>query len=307
MNWKMRRLMERGGIHFKDDPENPGGGSDNGDAEAAAKAATEAAAAAKVVADAEEAAVAAAAKEAGEGDKPDLEIRKLVKETMQRKEALRKERATNDALTASNAKTQGELDVLKAALGDVDLEDVKTLLKGRVDAETKALEEQGEYKRILEQVKEQNATKEEGFTTEITTLNGTVKTLLAQIDEMTVGRSFSESKYIQDRSTLPASIARREFSQHFELKDGVLVAYDKPASAENRTPLVDAEGGFKPFEKAIEFLYDNHADSKSLIKSVMKPGSKSSTIETPGDKTDNSDVKRTGLAKIQTGLASLKK
>lgn len=294
MHKRMQRLMERGGIHFKDDPENPGGGGGlTGEEPTGGEPKVEPKEEPK-----------AEPKEEPKGDEPDVgaELKKVVAESMGRKEKIRELTAEQERLAAEREQAANELATIKAALGDVDLEEVSNLVKSKKEAETKQLEEQGEYKRILEQVKESHKTEKEALTNQVTELQNQVNELLGNIDEMTVGRSFSESEFIGKRSTLPPSIARKEFAGHFEMKDGQLVAYDKPASAAERTPLVDSEGNYKPFEQAIEYLYETHPDSKSLIKSVMKPGSGSKTEDKPA-KSEPEQPVRTGLSKIEAALS----
>lgn len=215
----------------------------------------------------------AARKAAGEnGDKPqptDAEA-KLLKELMQNKA---KAKETADALAA-----------LKSVLGDVSVDDVAKILAERKDAERKDLEKRGEYDRILEQVRTEHAKEIDSLKAQLAEAQAVVGKKDETLVEMTVGRAFSESPFIREKSVLPASIARREFGAHVDLVDGVPVVYDKPRGTEKRTPLVDAQGKAKSFEEGIAQLYSAHPDSATLIKVAGKPGAASTTVEVPGDK-----------------------
>lgn len=300
---KMQRLLARGAIHFVTDPNlEAGGGGGGGDDEAAAAVA--AAAAAKAIADA----AAAADEEEGEDDKSGGEKlstteRELLAESMGRKAKIKQLNADLDALKAQAAQKDTQLAKFTSTLGDIDLAEVATLISDKKAAATKALEDRGEYDRILEQIRVKNEETTAELVAKVTTLTAEKSSLAEIIDEMTLGRSFNESPYIRETSTLPASISRKEFSKHFELKDGELVAYDKPAGAKDRTPLVDASGKFEPFEAAIKFLYEKHPEAKTLIKSALKPGSRAKPTDgVTVTKSDDDAPKSYGLSRIQGAL-----
>lgn len=284
--------------------ENNGSGNDlpgGGDAAAAEKAAAEKAAAEKAAADKAAADKAAAekaeadrlaAEQAGKGDKdkpqPSDAEAKLLKEVMERK--------------ASEKALKEQLAALTGSLGDLKADDIAKLVQEKKDRERADLEKRGEYDRILEQVKGEHAKVIETLQTEIASLKGETTKRADELVELTVGRSFSESQFIRDRSVLPASIARREFGAYVDLVDGVPVVHDKPRGAAERTPLVGADGKPKSFEEGIAALYEKHPDSKSLLKALGNPGAGSHT---------NTDVKNgqqrqgenlTGLQRIQAAL-----
>lgn len=236
---------------------------------------------------------------AGEGDgdggekKPSEAEAKLLKEVMKWK-AKAKEAGTN----SDDAKSS--LQKITDALGETSVEDVQALIQAQKDAATAELESKGEYDRIVEQIKDENKKVVGGLQEQIDALTQQLSGSNGQIEEMTVGRSFGESGFIRENSTLPSSIARKEFGKHFDVVDGQVKAFDKPRGAEGRTPLVDAEGNGKRFEVAIEQLYKGHADAASLIKSKAKPGAGSKTDSQIKAKASEPELK--GVSRITAGL-----
>jgi hypothetical protein len=235
------------------------------------KAAADKAAADKAAADKAVAADAAAAKAAAAAD-PDKAKAAEAK--------LKADLQARDSQLAELNKTLESLQSgLSSTLKELGVESVEQLEQARADRERQDLERKGEYDRIVEQMK----TRAEAATTELTTEVGTLKEQLAaanaQLEELTIGRSFSDSEFISKESAIPLSIARNLFLGHFERSDSGVVAYDKPAGAADRTPLVDAEGKPLSFDAAIGELYAKHPESKSLLKSKMKPGPGSRTTE----------------------------
>lgn len=257
--------------------------------EAADKAASDKAAAEKAEADR---LAAEQAGNKGDKDKPqpsDAEA-KLLKEVMERKAS---EKALKDQLAA-----------LTGTLGDLKAEDIAKLVQEKKDQERADLEKRGEYDRILEQVKGEHAKVIESLKTEIETLKGETSKKAEELVELTVGRSFSESQFIRDRSVLTPSIARREFGAHVDLVDGVAVVYDKPRGTAERTPIVGADGKPKSFEEGIAALYEKHPESKALLKAAGLPGSGSRTdVDLKGkDQHQRSTEGLSGLSRIQAAL-----
>lgn len=97
------------------------------------------------------------------------------------------------------------------------------------------------------------------------------------ISELTVGSAFAQSQFIRDELALTPSKTRVVYGNHFEFVDGKVVAFDKPAGAANRTPLVDAQGEPLAFEAALKKIVDADPDRDQLLRSKMKQGAASTT------------------------------
>lgn len=291
------KLLGRAGVYLDenngDGNDLPGGLTADQIAAAAAKAQADADAADKATKDAADAAALLEAeknKQTNSDNKPSDAEAKLLKEVM----ALKEKQRVADA----------ELKAYKDAAGDSKPEDLKTLIDAKKAADLAALEKRGEYDRILEQVKTEHAK-------ELETLRGELeatKLLVSQKDdslvELTVGRAFSESAFIREKSVIPASIARKEFGTHVDIVDGVAVVYDKPRGAAERTPIVGADGKPKSFEEGIAAVYASHPESSGLIKAVGKPGANSSNADLGNKKPeDKSKDVSPGIGRIALGLS----
>ncbi len=198
---------------------------------------------------------------------------------------------------------ESELTSLKSVLGDLKPEDVAKLVSQQKEQERLALEKRGEYDRIMEQVRQEHTREKGTLAEQIEALRNQLNERDQKIEEMTVGRSFSESAFIREKSKLPPSIARKEFGTHVDLVDGQVVVFDKPRGAAERTPLVDANGNYKAFEEAIAHLYATHPDSKDLLKAQGKPGAGSGNQDIGTKKPQPQKAQATGVNRIADALA----
>ena len=242
---------------------------------------------------------AAPAKPSNQQDKKISEAEaRLLKETMKWKQKAKEAQSQLEA-------TQAKKNPIEDAIGGLTVEEVKSLVEAKKDEERKAQEARGEYESILSQVQEQHATElshqakiaqEKDATIEA--LQGQINAINNQMEELTVGRHFSDSAFLKDRATLPPSIARQIFGAYFEVDGEEVVAYDKPRGNEGRAPLVNGQAENLGFEAAIERLITSHPESKTLLRSTMKPGSGSNTAGNVANVTEQ----LSGLDKIRKGL-----
>jgi len=294
MHRYMIKLLGRAGVYLDD---NDGNGNDLPGGLTAEEIA--AAAAAKAKADADAAAAAAeeeakriAADKANkdqDGNKPSDTEAKLLKELM--------------ALKAKQKEADAELKAYKDAAGESKPDELKALIDAKKEADRQALEKRGEYDRILEQVKTEHTKEIEALKAELEA----TKLLVSQKDdnlvELTVGRAFSESAFIREKSVIPASIARKEFGSYVDIVDGAAVVYDKPRGAAERTPIVGADGKPKSFEDGIAALYAAHPEGAGLIKAQGKPGAGSQNVDLGNKKPDDkSKDSVSGVGRIALGL-----
>jgi hypothetical protein len=111
------------------------------------------------------------------------------------------------------------------------------------------------------------------YETQVTDLSSKLNDATALITDLTIGRSFGDSPFVRDTLTLTPSKARVVYGSHFELKDGSIVAYDKPAGAAQRTVLVDSQGNNLPFDQAIEKIVKADPDHEHMVRSKVRTGS----------------------------------
>ena len=214
----------------------------------------------------------------------------LLKDVMKQKEA------------AKTAKA--ELAAIKAQVGDLDLEKARALIAAQKDAETKALEEKGEYERVKQSMAEQHKAEVLALQAKIDAMQG-VKTADEQrINDLTVGAQFGQSEFVTGELVLPPAKARTLYGAHFELEDGKVVGYDKPRGEANRTAIVDSYGQTLPFDEAMRKIIEADPEKDHLIKSKIKQGAGSNSAP-KGRGMNTPPPQLSGQEKIQAGLASL--
>lgn len=235
---------------------------------AAAEAAAAEAAAAKELADAE--AAAAAAEDEGKDSKAlAAEKAKLLREVMDKKGKLKEaEQKAADAAAA-----------LEAYEG-VDPAKVKELLKKERDAEAAAAEAKGDFDRVKAMMAEEHQKATKSLEERIAALEGALAEKDKTIDTLTIGNDFGTSSFIKDSLTLTPTKARQLYGDHFEVKDGRTVAYDKPKGVASRNPLVDASGNPLVFDEAFKRIIEMDPDKESLLKARVNPGSNSANAQT---------------------------
>lgn len=252
---------------------------------------------------------AAGAAAAGGNDVGDKAVKptdaeaKLLREVMEKKEALNKTKEEAKALAEAKAELERKL----AAFDGVNIDEVKNLLKERQERELSELEKKGEFERVKKQMQEAQAAELAKLAAERDAIKNQYETEVSkatrQITELTIGRSFSESSFIRESMTLTPAKTRTVYGSHFELQDGNVVAYDKPAGQADRTILVDANGNPLGFDAAIAKLVELDPDRDSLLRSKIRAGAGSDND--PGAKGKKEEV-LTAKERIRRGLNGLK-
>lgn len=293
-----REIVRLGGAHIIADWNNlfrssivldkDGGAFGGGDDDAAAKAAAEKAAAEKAAA--EKAAAEKAA--AGEGEKPSDAEAKLLKEVMKKKEQV-------EALEAK----------LKSFDG-INPEEIKSLLaekkeaeKAKKEAEKKAVEAAGDIERLKTMMAEEHKKELETVQSQLADLQKLVAQKDSAINDLTIGQSFANSKFISDELVLTPTKAKQVYGGHFGYEDGKIVAYDKPSGVAERTKIVDARGEPLGFEAALKKLIEADPDRDYVLKSKMATGANSKTSSSQSKGEDVSDGELRGAARISAILS----
>lgn len=214
---------------------------------------------------------------------------KLLKELMKHKQA-----AKEAAAKVKDYESQ---------LSGIDLEAAKEAIRLREEAEKAELEKRGEYERLLAKQNEAHAKAMKEMQDKIKASEEATTNLLKEIDSLTLNSAFSNSKFITEKLTLTPNKTRALYGDHFEVKDGKIVAYDKPKNASDRTPLINTAGDPLTFDEAMEEIINSDPEKDHLIKSVQKPGaaSKSTTVETKSPAFEDS------FDKIRAGIEALSK
>jgi hypothetical protein len=231
----------------------------NEETAAAEKAAAEAQAA-KELQDAEDAAAAAA--DAGKDSKTLADEKvKLLREVMDKKNKLKEAQA---ATTAAQ-------DALKAFDG-VNVAKYRELLKKEQDAELAAAEAKGDFEAVKTAMATAHSAEKKTLEDRIAELEGKLGDKDKTIDTLTIGNDFGSSVFIRESLTLTPTKARQLYGDHFELKDGRTIAYDKPKGAADRKPVVDGSGNPLSFDEAFKRIIDLDPDKESMLKAKVTPG-----------------------------------
>lgn len=165
----------------------------------------------------------------------------------------------------------------------IDPDKVRELMEKEQKAQLEAEEAKGNFERVKQMMVEQHQADMQKLNEQISEKDEALAAARKQIDDLTVGNNFNGSEFIREKLVLSPTKARALYGGHFEMQDGQLVAYDKPAGAKDRTMLVDGSGTPLGFDAAIEKIIKADPDAKSMLKATVKPGSSSkSTPE--GDK-----------------------
>jgi hypothetical protein len=230
------------------------------------------------------------------GGKPSDAEAKLLKESMARKAKI------------------DELEKKLKSYEGVDPEEFKklkeaeaTAAEARKAAEKAELEKRGEFDRLKQQMIAEHENAMKALRDEIAAAKAADAAKHGQIVELTIGQAFANSKFITDELTLTPRKTRSVYGDHFEVKDGAVVAYDKPAGASNRTVLVDGRGEPLSFEEAIKKLVEADPDRDSMLKSKLKAGSGASgggagAGGTPKGGAGEGNKPTDSLSRIRTGL-----
>ncbi|QIG75610.1 hypothetical protein EVC20_039 [Rhizobium phage RHph_Y2_17_1] len=275
-------------------PGDGDGGAGGSDDDAAAKAAADKAAADKAEADktaAEKAEADRLAAEKAAGDDKDKNKDKdngLLAEVMAKKNKIK------------------DLEATLAKFDGIDPDAVRALLEEKRKTELAAEEAKGNFERVKEMMAEEHTKDKKSLQDTIAELQKKLEGANSTINDLTVGRSFSESKFIGEDLVLPRAKARAIYSGHFDVVDGQIVGFDKPAGAKERTMMVDAAGKPVSFDEAIKRIIDADPEKDSLYRDKAKAGAGSSTQKVADTKVEQKDKALFGAARILAGLNATK-
>jgi hypothetical protein len=199
---------------------------------------------------------------------------KLLRDVMAKKAKLKDATAQIEALRAEIKKFEG-----------IDADQARQLAKDKRDADLAAEEAKGNFERVKTMIIEEHKKETETLAAQVAELKGLLATKDGTINELTIGRSFSESKFISEKLVVPPSKARQLYGPHFEIVDGGVVGYDKPAGASERTVLTGGDGKALSFEAAMQKLIESDPDRERLIKAGVTAGAGSNTHKVKDDKT----------------------
>lgn len=219
------------------------------------------------------------------------EKRDLLREVMEKKNRLRDAEAEKARLEAELKKFEG-----------IDLDKVRQLLDAEKQREEEELERKGEWERLKERMSAERQAEKQALEEQLNVERQERERLAKVVDELTVGQQFANSSFIKEDLVLTPAKARVLFGSYFEMKDGRVVAYDKPAGAADRTPLVDAGGDPLSFDAALKKLVEADPEKDTLLRAKGAPGAGSRTQQVPTVQKPDPELK--GAARIAAALAA---
>jgi hypothetical protein len=226
---------------------------------------------------------------------PSDEEARLLKENMKRKEENADLKKRLDSVSAIQAQLEelGGLDALKA------------LVQDKRTSEEKALEAKGDWERLKARMQEENNKKLTEAATAAEQLKAELEKSQKQINELTIGSKFGQSKFIGEDLTLTPTKARALYGSHFDYVDGKVVGYDKPRGEADRTMFVDNMGNPVDFDDAMKKIVDSDPEKEYLYKSKMAAGAGSDT-KTTTKTPEKKSVALDPTSKIAAALAAQK-
>lgn len=279
MSAMLRRLLSGNGYLMNEEPGGEGGAGGGG---GGGSGETE-----------EQKAARLKAEEDANKTKPTEKEAKLLKEVMEKKGKINE---LAGQLSQVNEK-------LKAFEG-IDPAKVRELLKQQADLEEKKLAAEGNWQKLKDQMNEAHTQALKAKDDEIANVVNTTKTLQAQISDLTVGNAFATSNFIREELTLTPGKARVVYGSHFEFKDGVVTAYDKPASVKDRAMLVDGKGEPLGFEDALKKIIESDPEKDAIKKAKVKQGAGSNNGN-PSGKPQGEPAPMSSRDKISQGLKKI--
>lgn len=183
-------------------------------------------------------------------------------------------------------------------------EAAKKAAKEKKEAETRRLQEAGDFEGLKAQMAAEHQAETERMSSMISELQGVSQGLQSQLSGVQLQAQFFGSKYVSDETILTPSKAMKLFSDHFEVTDDGVQGYDQPAGSTKRVPLVDSRGRPLGFDEAMKRIIEADPDAERLIRSKMKPGSGQTPVK---GKVETQPRQLSGLERIAAGLANLNK
>jgi prepilin-type processing-associated H-X9-DG protein len=175
------------------------------------------------------------------------------------------------ALNAESAERRTKLTEAEAKLkgfeGIEDAEAAKKALETLANIDAGKLLEAGKVEEIKKAARDaaeaQMADAAKKSQTRIAELEGQVTGLNATLDNEVIGGSFGRSKFIAEKSAIPADFVQARFGTAFKREEGKIVGYypsgEKIFSRSKMGELAD-------FDEAIELLIDQHPDKANILK-----------------------------------------
>ena len=170
-------------------------------------------------------------------------------------------RLNSEAKTHREGKEAAEK-ALKAFEGIADPAAAIKALETMSNLDQKKLIDAGEAQKVRDEIAKSYEAKLAEKDGQIAKLDGSLRA------EM-IGGSFARSKFVGEKSAIPADLIQARFGQNFKLEDGKVVAYDQSG---NRIFSRARPGEAADFDEALEVLVDAYPYKDQILKSPAGGG-----------------------------------
>lgn len=168
-------------------------------------------------------------------------------------------------------KAEGQL---KAFEGIEDPEAARKALETVKNIDDKKLVDAGKVEEIKaaaqKAAKEQLEAMSKTHALELQKLKEQNENLQTTLNNELIGGSFTRSKFISEKSAIPADLVQAAFGKHFKIEEGKVVGYD---SAGNKIFSRSRPGEVADFEEALELIVDQYPNKDQILKGDVKGGS----------------------------------
>lgn len=144
----------------------------------------------------------------------------------------------------------------------IDPEAARNAMQRVADIGDKDLIDKGEVEKVRSRVNEEWQKKYQPLETENAELKG-------QIQKLVADNAFAQSKFVQERLSIPVDMVQAAFGKNFKYEDGVLVAYDNNGE---RLYSAKNQNGVPDFEEAIELLISKYPNRDRILKADEHSG-----------------------------------
>lgn len=153
-----------------------------------------------------------------------------------------------------------------ALFGDLDPTSAKDALNKLKNLDDKKLVDAGEIEKLKAELSQSY---KDSYEPQLAQLKAELEQSKSALQNELIGGSFGRSKYISEKTILPADVAEARFGRHFKIEDGKAVAYDsnnqKIYSRSNPSELAS-------FDEAMEVIVSGYSGKDSIMKGNQSQG-----------------------------------
>lgn len=175
-------------------------------------------------------------------------------------------KAHREAKESAEAKLKSYDGIDDAEAARKALETVKNIKDGELLTAGKVEEIKTAAKRAAE---EQVAAANKTHVEELTRTKSQLEKITTELYSEKIGGSFNRSKFISEKSAIPADLVQAKFGSAFKIEDGKIVAYDNSGT---KIYSRSRPGELADFDEALETLIDHYPHKDQILKGSVAAG-----------------------------------